>query len=73
MFANSCEFSDEFNLDGRTFYSGDDPYWTAVDLWYGVTGDLEVRFFFAMHCRANDEVVRSGRHLDPKRHLEHSF
>ena len=34
-------FSDEFNLDGRSFYPGDDPYWEAVDLWYGATQDLE--------------------------------
>lgn len=34
-------FSDEFNTDGRTFYPGDDPYWEAVDLWYGSTMDLE--------------------------------
>ncbi|KAF9044091.1 glycoside hydrolase family 16 protein [Panaeolus papilionaceus] len=34
-------FSDEFNTDGRTFYAGDDPFWEAVDLWYGATGDLE--------------------------------
>lgn len=34
-------FSDEFNKDGRTFYDEDDPYWQAVDLWYGVTRDLE--------------------------------
>lgn len=34
-------FSDEFNRDGRTFYPGDDPFWEAVDLWYGVTEDLE--------------------------------
>ena len=27
-------FSDEFNIDGRTFYPGDDPYWEAVDLYY---------------------------------------
>ena len=27
-------FSDEFNVDGRTFYPGDDPYWEAVDLHY---------------------------------------
>jgi hypothetical protein len=40
------QFSDEFNEDGRTFYDGDDPYWQAVDLWYGVTGDLEVREAF---------------------------
>lgn len=36
------QFSDEFNTPGRTFYPGDDPYFTAVDLWYGVTRDLEV-------------------------------
>ena len=35
------QFSDEFNTPGRTFYEGDDPYFQAVDLWYGVTGDLE--------------------------------
>ncbi|KAH9896744.1 beta-glucan synthesis-associated [Cubamyces lactineus] len=34
-------FSDEFNLDGRTFYPGDDPFWEAADLWYGSTADLE--------------------------------
>ncbi|KZF19960.1 glycoside hydrolase family 16 protein [Xylona heveae TC161] len=34
-------FSDEFNVDGRTFYSDDDPYLQAVDLWYGVTQDME--------------------------------
>ncbi|KAL6247955.1 beta-glucan synthesis-associated protein [Rhinocladiella similis] len=34
-------FSDEFSKPGRTFYEGDDPYWTAVDIWYGVTRDLE--------------------------------
>ncbi|KAK4948212.1 beta-glucan synthesis-associated protein [Elasticomyces elasticus] len=36
-------FSDEFNVDGRVFYDGDDPYFQGVDLWYGVTMDLEVR------------------------------
>lgn len=30
-------FSDEFNVDGRTFYPGDDPYWEAVDLDYWQT------------------------------------
>ncbi|KAJ6475256.1 beta-glucan synthesis-associated [Mycena vitilis] len=34
-------FSDEFEADGRTFYPGDDPFWEAVDLWYGNTADLE--------------------------------
>ena len=30
-------FSDEFNVDGRTFYPGDDPFWTAVDIHYWPT------------------------------------
>ncbi|KAI9696518.1 MAG: hypothetical protein M1820_008146 [Bogoriella megaspora] len=34
-------FSDEFNDDGRTFYDGDDAFFQAMDLWYGVTEDLE--------------------------------
>ncbi|KAK9762728.1 hypothetical protein K7432_011267 [Basidiobolus ranarum] len=34
-------FSDEFEKAGRTFAEGDDPKWTAVDLWYWATGDLE--------------------------------
>ncbi|KAJ9105143.1 hypothetical protein QFC19_003601 [Naganishia cerealis] len=34
-------FSDEFNTDGRTFYDGDDPYWTAEDIHYAVTNNLE--------------------------------
>ncbi|EJD55714.1 SKN1-domain-containing protein, partial [Auricularia subglabra TFB-10046 SS5] len=34
-------FSDEFNLDGRTFLPGDDPFWEAQDFWYGATRDLE--------------------------------
>ncbi|KAM6494166.1 glycoside hydrolase family 16 protein, partial [Amanita muscaria] len=34
-------FSDEFNVDGRTFYPGDDPFWEAVDLHYWPTADLE--------------------------------
>ncbi|KZP27994.1 glycoside hydrolase family 16 protein [Athelia psychrophila] len=34
-------FSDEFNLDGRTFYPGDDPFWEAPNLHYWQTNDLE--------------------------------
>lgn len=26
-------FSDEFNVEGRTFWPGDDPFWEAVDIW----------------------------------------
>ncbi|KAG8989733.1 hypothetical protein FRB94_014067 [Tulasnella sp. JGI-2019a] len=34
-------FSDEFNVDGRSFYPGDDPYWEAADLHYWATNNLE--------------------------------
>ncbi|KAH9944283.1 glycoside hydrolase family 16 protein [Epithele typhae] len=34
-------FSDEFNIDGRTFYPGEDPYWEAVDLHYWQTNNME--------------------------------
>ncbi|CAE6487052.1 unnamed protein product [Rhizoctonia solani] len=34
-------FSDEFNVNGRSFYPGDDPYWEAVDLHYWSTNNLE--------------------------------
>lgn len=39
--SQSLVFSDEFNQAGRTFYDGDDPFWQAVDLWYGATHDIE--------------------------------
>ncbi|TIB80952.1 glycoside hydrolase family 16 protein [Wallemia mellicola] len=34
-------FSDEFNVDGRTFYPGEDPFWEAGDLHYWGTNNLE--------------------------------
>ncbi|PCH33737.1 glycoside hydrolase family 16 protein [Wolfiporia cocos MD-104 SS10] len=34
-------FSDEFNVDGRTFWPGDDPYWEALNLHYWQTNNLE--------------------------------
>lgn len=34
-------FSDEFNANGRTFYSGDDQFWEAPDIHYAATQDLE--------------------------------
>jgi len=35
-------FSDEFNVDGRTFYPGDDPFWEAVNLHYWGTVSEEL-------------------------------
>jgi beta-glucanase (GH16 family) len=34
-------FSDEFEVEGRSFFPGDDPYWEAVDLHYWSTNNLE--------------------------------
>jgi hypothetical protein len=34
-------FSDEFNVVGRSFYPGDDPFWQAEDLHYWSTENLE--------------------------------
>ncbi|KIJ20369.1 glycoside hydrolase family 16 protein [Paxillus involutus ATCC 200175] len=34
-------FSDEFNVPGRTFWPGDDPYWEAANLHYWETNNLE--------------------------------
>ncbi|KAI0316625.1 beta-glucan synthesis-associated [Amylostereum chailletii] len=34
-------WSDEFEVDGRSFYPGDDPYWEALDLQYWQTVDVE--------------------------------
>ena len=53
----SVQFSDEFNKDGRTFYPEDDPYFTAVDLWYGVTQDMEVGLYvlvYVVYSRLTD-------------------
>ncbi|KAK0555810.1 hypothetical protein OC845_000067 [Tilletia horrida] len=34
-------FSDEFNVENRTFFPGDDPIWLGQDLFYWGTGDYE--------------------------------
>ncbi|KAG8781270.1 hypothetical protein FRC12_022043 [Ceratobasidium sp. 428] len=34
-------FSDEINVEWRSFYPGDNPYWEALDLHYWSTGNLE--------------------------------
>jgi beta-glucanase (GH16 family) len=37
-------FSDEFEVDGRTFYPGDDPYWEAVNLHYWAVSACYIYF-----------------------------
>ncbi|AAS53916.1 AFR545Wp [Eremothecium gossypii ATCC 10895] len=34
-------FSDEFNAVGRTFFEGDDQFWTGPNIHYAATNDLE--------------------------------
>ncbi|CCF49383.1 hypothetical protein NDA11_001892 [Ustilago hordei] len=34
-------FSDEFNIPGRTFWPGEDPYWQGFNGWYSGTNDYE--------------------------------
>ncbi|RDX53906.1 glycoside hydrolase family 16 protein [Polyporus arcularius HHB13444] len=50
-------FSDEFNVDGRTFYPGDDPYWEAVDLHYWATNNLEWYDPAAITTEGGDLVI----------------
>ncbi|PWN95541.1 SKN1-domain-containing protein [Tilletiopsis washingtonensis] len=59
-------FSDEFNLDGRSFYPGDDPFWTAVDLWAHGTGDYEwydpaavTTSDGALHITASEDAIHN--------------
>ncbi|KAJ7790537.1 glycoside hydrolase family 16 protein [Mycena olivaceomarginata] len=39
--ASAYTYTGADGMKGRTFYPGDDPYWTAVDLHYWPTQDLE--------------------------------
>lgn len=61
-------FSDEFNVDGRSFYPGDDPYWEAVDLHYWQTNNLEWYSPDAVTTRGGSLVItlsqRSSHGLD---------
>ncbi|PIL37320.1 hypothetical protein GSI_01013 [Ganoderma sinense ZZ0214-1] len=50
-------FSDEFNVEGRTFYPGDDPYWEAVDLHYWATNNLEWYDPEAIATQGGDLVI----------------
>lgn len=68
-------FSDEFNTPGRTFYDGDDPFFQAVDIWYGATQDLEVSSALdspAPHKLLTFVVVRPGCGVDRERDAQSS-
>ena len=53
----SLAFSDEFNVDGRTFFPGDDPYWEGVDLHYWPTNDFEWYDPSAITTRGGNLVI----------------
>ncbi|KAL9938862.1 hypothetical protein V8E36_002581 [Tilletia maclaganii] len=54
-------FSDEFNVDNRTFFPGDDPIWTAQDLYYWGTGDYEYYHPSAITTRGGHLVIRMSQ------------
>ncbi|WVQ84130.1 hypothetical protein IAT38_006277 [Cryptococcus sp. DSM 104549] len=50
-------FSDEFEKDGRTFFEGDDPFFTAMDIHYWPTGDFEWYDPSAIHTEDGNLVL----------------
>jgi hypothetical protein len=56
-------FSDEFNVNGRTFYPGDDPYWEAVDLHYWQVINLFPYFLRLLTSVQQDIEFRMVRSL----------
>lgn len=47
-------------MPGRTFFDEDDPFFQAVDLWYGVTMDKEVSNFEIKPACSSLTLVISG-------------
>lgn len=57
-------FSDEFNVDGRSFYPGEDPFWEAVDLHYWQTGNLEWYDPAAVTTRNGALRIQLSEHIE---------
>lgn len=55
-------FSDEFNTPNRTFYPGDDPYFTGADLWYGATEDMEYYSPLALSTSSGHLNIKFSAH-----------
>lgn len=58
-------FSDEFNQEGRTFYPGDDPFWTAVDIHYWGT-----KWVFDRPCQKRILLTTHLATLNGSTHLQ---
>ncbi|KAL1680245.1 glycoside hydrolase family 16 protein [Schizophyllum commune] len=63
-------FSDEFNVDNRTFYPGDDPYWEAYDLHYWGTNNLE--WYDPQQITTRDGALRITLEKKANHDLEYS-
>ncbi|TRM66405.1 beta-glucan synthesis-associated protein [Schizophyllum amplum] len=63
-------FSDEFNVDGRTFYPGDDPYWEAVDLHYWGTNNME--WYDPKAITTQDGALRVTLSAEPNHDLDYT-
>lgn len=59
-------FSDEFNVDGRTFYPGDDPYWEAVDLHYWQVRVAQQRITFHSNVMVHAPQTNNLEWYDPE-------
>lgn len=44
-------------MPGRTFFEDDDPFFQAVDLWYGVTQDKEVSINHVTNHRSIADIA----------------
>lgn len=53
-------FSDEFNVPGRTFWPGDDPYWEAADLHYWVRAVPYHQRVASANLRLRKQIIWSG-------------
>jgi hypothetical protein len=58
-------FSDEFNVPGRTFWPGDDPYWEAADLHYWVGAVSYHRRLSPDNLRLRKRIIWNGTVLTP--------
>lgn len=57
----SLIFSDEFNQDGRNFAEGNEPYWTALDMWSIPTNDWEYYSPQQVTTRAGNLVLTAEK------------
>jgi beta-glucanase (GH16 family) len=66
-------FSDEFNVDGRSFYDGDDPFFTAGRQHYYGTGDVEFYDPQSATTAGGNLVLNLSHVADPRTNYNFSY